>query len=503
MKFSEYRNYDATGLAELIQSGQVHADELLDVAIARAAEVNPHINALHTPLHDFSRQRAKDLDSQKPFAGVPFLLKDLQHALKGFPLANGSAACFDSVPLDNSSIVDRYLASGLLPFSKTTTPEFGLLGVTETQAYGATRNPWNLERTPGGSSGGSAAAVAAGIVPMASANDGGGSIRIPASHCGLFGLKPSRGRVPTGPYYGEVWMGASADHVLTRSVRDSAVMLDALHGGDIGGPFEIKPPAIPYAELIKQAPRKLTIGYTTESPIDTKVDQSCIDAVHHTVQLLKDMGHRVEEAKPDYNGMELAYDYLMIYFASVAAVVRDLRKQNGNRIVKKIEAITRTLASLGETISAGEFYQSRQNWNTYSRSMGDFHSRYDLFLTPSVARPPMKIGESAPNPIELFALTMSNRMGLGKLLLKSGLIEKMARDNLKFTPFSQLANLTGLPAMSVPLHWAEGKMDKTNKTDELPIGVQFVAPPEAEDLLLQVAAQLEEANPWFEKVADI
>lgn len=494
MKFSEYRSYDATGLATLVQSRQVKADELLDIAIARAAEVNPQINALHTPLHDFSRQLAKTLDTQLPFAGVPFLLKDLQHALKGFPLANGSAACFDSVPLENASIVDRYLDSGLLPFSKTTTPEFGLLAVTETQAYGATRNPWDLERTPGGSSGGSAAAIAAGIVPMASANDGGGSIRIPASNCGLFGLKPSRGRVPVGPYYSEVWMGASADHVLTRSVRDSAAMLDVLQGTDRGTSVELRPPAIPYAEIIKQAPKKLTIAYSTVSPVGTEVDQSCIDAVQHTIKLLENMGHTVEEATPDYDGMALANDYLMLYFANVAAVVRGMRKQNGTKIVKQLEAITRTLATIGESISAGEFYQSKLNWNTYSRSMGRFHTQYDLFLTPSVAMPPMNIGETAPKAIELFALSLSNRLGLGKLLLKSGLIEKMARDNLRPNPFSQLANLTGQPAMSVPMHWTK---------NELPVGVQFIAPFGAEDLLFQMAIQLEEANPWFQRVANI
>lgn len=494
MKFEEYRQYDATALAALVKSGEVQASELLEIAIARAAEVNPKINALHTPFHDFAHQQANKTNKHQPFAGVPFLLKDLQHALKGFPLANGSMACLDAMPKYNASLVDRYLASGLLPFAKTTTPEFGLLAVTETRAHGETRNPWNLERTPGGSSGGSAASIAAGIVPMASANDGGGSIRIPASHCGLFGLKPSRARVPTGPHYSEVWMGASTDHVLTRSVRDSATMLDALQGKDIGAPFEIKPPMMPYAEVIKQPTQKLSIAYTTESPIGTHVDQACVDALQHTLQLLESMGHTVEEAKPNYDGMMLAQDYLMLYFASVAAIVRDIRQHSGRHRVKELEAITRTAATVGESISAGEFYQSKQNWNTYSRCMGTFYERYDLFVTPSAAMPPIKIGESAPNPFELFALTVSNRMGLGKLLRRSGLIEKMARDNLKFTPFTQLANLTGLPAMSVPLYWSQ---------DALPIGVQFIGPVGAEDHLLQLAAQLEEANPWFDKVAEI
>lgn len=494
MEFSEYRNYDATALAELISSGQVSANELLDVAISRATQVNPHINALHTPFHDFARKRTKQVDTQLPFAGVPFLLKDIQHALKGYPMSSGSAACHEFLPLKNASVVDRYLASGLIPFAKTTTPELALLGVTEARAYGATRNPWNLQHTPGGSSGGSAAAVASGIVPMASANDGGGSIRVPASHCGLVGLKPSRGRVPVGPNYGEVWMGASADHALTRTVRDSALMLDVIQGADIGAAFEIKPPVTPYSEFITQPAEKLTIAFSVESPIDTEVDQCCKDAVYHTVDLLMDMGHQVEERKPDYNGLALVNDFRMLYFANVAASVNGLRKQRGNSVVKKLEVFTRTLAILGEMVSAGDFFQSRQNWNTYSRVMGEFHSRYDLFLTPSVAMPPIKIGEQAPNRLELFALTLTNHLGLGKLLLKSSLLEKMARDNLRPIPFSQLANLTGQPAISLPLYWTE---------DNLPIGVQFMAAFGAEDRLLRLAAQLEEASPWFNRVADI
>jgi len=205
---------------------------------------------------------------------------------------------------------------------------------------------------------------------MASANDGGGSIRIPASHCGLFGLKSSRGRVPVGPSYSEVWMGASADHVLTRSVRDSALMLDALQGTDIGAPFEIKLPDDSYAEIIKQGPNKLKIAFSTESPIGTHVDQNCIDAVMNTVKRLEDMGHYVEEAKPSYDGLELAHDYLMLYFATVASTVRGIREEAGYKGVAKLELITRSLATLGETISAGEFYKSKQNWNTYSRCMG-------------------------------------------------------------------------------------------------------------------------------------
>ena len=500
MEFSEYRHFDATGLKQLIQSGQVSANELLDVAIARAVQVNPHINALHTPLHDFSRKQINQLKSDMPFSGVPFLLKDLQHALKGYPLASGSAACQHYVPKANSTIVERYLESGLVPFSKTTTPEFGLLGVTEAQAYGATRNPWDLTRTPGGSSGGSAAAVAAGIVPMASANDGGGSIRIPASHCGLFGLKPSRGRVPTGPYYGEVWMGASADHVLTRSVRDSAIMLDSLCGKDRGASVDIVAPELSYAEYLQRAPEKLKIAYSYQSPIETEVDQSCVEAVRHTIGILQGLGHEVEEASPDYNGMSLAQDYLMLYFANVAAVVRGIRKEYGGKGVNKLEAITQTLALIGETLSAGEFYNSRQNWNTYSRVMGAFHQQYDLFLTPSVAMPAMKIGAQAPKPLELLALNMCNRMGFGRLLHKSGLIDKMARENLSATPFSQLANLTGQPAMSVPMYWTN--VDGDGKK-ELPIGVQFIAPFAEEGLLFQLAAQLEQTCPWFDRVANI
>ncbi|MBD3669426.1 MAG: amidase [Gammaproteobacteria bacterium] len=494
MKFDEYRRYDALGLAQLVKQGDVTPPELVELAIERCEQINPSLNAVITPMYDYARKHVPGKSGAGVFHGVPFLLKDIQHALKGFALSSGSAACRDHTPEDNAELVERYLQTGLIPFGKTNTPEFALLGVTEPRAFGPTRNPWDLSRTPGGSSGGSAAAVAAGMVPIASANDGGGSIRIPASNCGLFGLKPSRGRVPVGPQHAEVWMGMSSDHVLTRSVRDSAAMLDQIQGPDIGAPYEIRPPIRPYLQEIETEPGQLRIAFDTSSPLGTEVDSECRQAIEDTARLLEDIGHHVEAARPDYDGMSLARDYLYHNFATMAASARNIRANLGRDKLRKLEPVSRALAQLGETISAGEFYVSKERWNDYGRAMGRFHQQYDLYLTPSTATPPPRIGALAPSALEVLMLEASSRLGFGRLLLKSGLIDKMARDNLQATPFTQLANLTGQPAMSVPLHWSQ---------QGLPLGVQFVAPFGGEAVLFQLAAQLERARPWMHRTPDL
>src|SRR5688572_9077716 len=307
--FKEYGNYDALGLAELVRNRQVSAPELLEAALARAEAVNPKLNAIITPMHDIARARAKET-LEGPFAGVPFLTKDLFQEYAGVRTAYGCKALKAAgyTAAEHSEIVRRWLAAGTVIFGRTNTPEFGAKGITEPDAWGATRNPWNLAHTPGGSSGGSAAAVAAGIVPMAGGNDGGGSIRLPAGHCGLFGLKPGRGRTPWGPAYAELMHGAAMNHVLTRSVRDSAAMLDATHGPEIGSMYRIEPPARPYLEEVTREPGRLRIGFTAASPIGTDVDPEAVTAVRNAAKLLESLGHHVEEAAPDIDGMQLAQD---------------------------------------------------------------------------------------------------------------------------------------------------------------------------------------------------
>ncbi len=298
--FKEYLQHDATGLADLIARGEVSASEVLEAALARAAEVNPQLAAICIPMEAIARQRAQTA-LHGPFAGVPFLLKDIGQDYAGVPSTSGSRALRDWVPPQHAEIVRRFLDAGLVVCGKTATPEFALRAETAPLIWERpTRNPWDLTRTPGGSSGGSAAAVAAGIVPAAGASDGGGSIRIPASYCGLFGLRPSRGRVPNGPAEAEVWDGASSQHVLCRSVRDSARLLDAIAGPDRGGPFVITHPAQPFGDVIARPPRPLRIGYCTDSPLGTSVHAACVQAVLHTAKLLTGLGHAVEPAAPSY-----------------------------------------------------------------------------------------------------------------------------------------------------------------------------------------------------------
>src|SRR5688572_2259402 len=305
----EVLQLDAVAQAELVRRGQLSASELLEAAIARAERLNPKPNGIVIPTYEIARARARGA-LNGPLAGVPFLIKDLFQDYAGVLASSGSHALrrAGATPDRHSEIVARDLAAGLVIFGRTNTPEFGAKGITEPEAWGATRNPWNLDHIPGGSSGGSAAAVAAGIVPMAGGNDGGGSIRLPAGHCGLFGLKPGRGRTPWGPTYAEMMHGAAMNHVLTRSVRDSAAMLDATHGPEIGSMYRIAPPERPYLEEVTREPGRLRIGFTAASPIGTDVDPEAVTAVRNAAKLLESLGHHVEEAAPDIDGMQLAQD---------------------------------------------------------------------------------------------------------------------------------------------------------------------------------------------------
>jgi amidase len=489
MRFDEYRRHDATGLASLVRAGEITADELLKLAQARLVAVEPHINAVPIRMAEQARsQMAAGIAG--PFAGVPFLIKDISQDYAGVPTTMGSRALRDWRPNEHAETVRRFLAAGLVIFGKTATPELALKGRTESLRWGATRNPWNLGRTPGGSSGGAAAAVAAGIVPMAGANDGGGSIRIPAACCGLFGLRPSRGRVPSGPAAGEIWEGASSDHVLTRSVRDSAAMLDCLQGADIGAPFVIDRPDRTYSEIIGQPPPRLRIALCTRSPLGLPVDAQVAAATERTARLLESLGHSVDLAEPEIDGAALARSYLMMYFGQVAATISEVARLTGAPETE-FEAETRVLGLLGRTVSAGEYVERRRQWNSYARALGHFFERYDLYLTPSLASPPQPIGSDALPAWQQRVLTPVLSLGLGRLLIKSGIVETLATESLRHVPFTQLSNLTGTPSMSVPLHQG---------SDGLPIGSHFVAPFGREDRLLQVAAQLEQAAPWFDRV---
>jgi amidase len=489
--FKEYDQYDGLGLAELIRTRQVSADEVCEAAVRRIERYNPKLNAVVTPLFEFARRSIAQGLPAGAFQGVPFLLKDLLSILAGAPLSFGCKALKDFVPDHDSELVRRFKQAGLVILGKTNTPEFGLVAYTEPELFGPTRNPWDSTRTPGGSSGGAAAAVSSGMVPLAGAGDGGGSIRIPAAYCGLFGLKPSRGRIPTGPDFGELWQGAVVEHVITRTVRDSAAMLDAAAGADVGAPFVVAPPERPYLEEIGREPPRLRIAFHLRSPIGTPVHPENEKAVLQAAVMLQKLGHEVSEASPDLDGMALARSYLTMLYGEVAADLKDLEQVLGRAAgPQDVEAATWTLGLLGRCESAASMAAARRLWGRAARTLGRFHEVFDLYLTPSTAQPPARIGELKPKPHEVAALNAINRLGRGRWLRRSGIIERLAIRNMARTPFTQLANFTGQPAMSVPLHWTR---------EGLPCGVHFMARIGDEGTLLRLAAQLEKASPWFHR----
>jgi amidase len=374
---------------------------------------------------------------------------------------------------------------------KTNTPEFGLVAYTEPELFGPTRNPWDLSRTPGGSSGGAAAAVAAGMVPLAGAGDGGGSIRIPAAYCGLFGLKPSRGRIPTGPDFGELWQGAVVEHVITRTVRDSAAMLDSIWGADVGAPFIVAAPERPYLDEIRCEPPRLRIAFDLRSPIGTPVHPENVKAVLQTALMLQKLGHDLEEASPDIDGKMLARTYLTMLYGEVAADLKDLGRVLGRPArPQDVETATWTLGLLGRCEPAAALAEARRLWGRAARTMGRFHETYDLYMTPTTAQPPARIGELRPKSHEIGVLGVVNRLGLGCWLRRSGIIDRIAIQNMARTPFTQLANFTGQPAMSAPLHWTR---------EGLPCGVHFMARIGDEATLFRLASQLEKEQPWFQR----
>lgn len=495
MTFAEYRSYDALGLAELVRTGQVSPQALLDLAIARAEEVNPAINAIIHPLYERARtelqQRSATADS--PFAGLPFLIKDLGLALQGTPLRIGSRSTAGDVSTESSYLVNDFEAAGMTIFGKTNTPEFGLTPFTEPELFGPTRNPWNTDYTAGGSSGGSAAAIAAGIVPLATASDGGGSIRMPASCCGLFGLKPSRGRLSLGPAAGEMWGGAVVEGCNSRSVRDSAAFLDHFSRPGVGELYHAPQPTLAFSSLQNEAVGKLRIAYSTEHPLGLPVDKDVIQAVENAVELLVSLGHEVEAVPLPYQREDLTETFLHHIMGEVNAELRRIGKQRGRKVARtEVEANTYALNMLGDTISAGEYAYHRSQWNDLARRQGRFHQTYDCLLTPTVALAPFPIGGLQATAAEALMINVLNRLRLGSLLKAN--IGQLAEKVFAYMPFTPIANMTGQPAMSVPLHWnAKG----------LPVGVMFTSAIYREDILFRLAFQLEAALPWMNKVPEL
>lgn len=495
MRHDEYLKHDATALAACVARGDVSAPELLALARAQMARVQPSLNALVRPLDALAdRQLARP--PHGPLAGVPMLVKDSVLDVAGVPTGYGSAGFAGIVPPSNAFALERLLNAGAVVFGKTNLPEMGLKGVSDSRANGRVANPWNPAHVAGGSSGGSAAAVAAGVVPMAGGNDGGGSLRIPAACCGLFALKPSRGRISNGPGIGEVWFGACSEGVISRSVRDSALALDVLCGPEPGDPFVTARPERPFVQSLAQPGPRLRVAFSTASPVGTPVDAEAVAAVERTARLLEGLGHHVEAAAPPIDGHALAQSFVHLYFGQIPATMGWALSMGARR--QDFELLTQVMAVIGQSVGAGTLTGHLAGWNGFARTLAAFQQRFDVWLTPTLAGPPLVHGAIDPPPALRAVLTLLLNTGLLGLLAKAGLlkstIDRIAIDNLTPYPFTQLANLTGVPAMSVPLHWTSGG---------LPLGVQFVGRMGDEATLLQLAAELESAQPWFDRLPAI
>lgn len=487
MRFPEYESYDAVGLATLVKQGAISAEELLDAAIERIEFYNPSLNAVICKMYDEAHQAIKQGLPDGPFRGVPFLLKDLLTDYAGVPLTSGSRFTQDYVPAVDSELVLRMKRAGLVIAGKTNVPEFGLSSVTEPALFGPARNPWDVSRSPGGSSGGSAAAVASGMVPMAHGNDGAGSIRIPASHCSLFGLKPTRGRTPGGSPIMRMWENMVVEHVLTRTVRDSALMLDVLSGPELGSTIALPEPTESYAQSLDKPRASLRMGLMTEPFFASSVTTDCVTAATQAATFCEALGHTVEPVSFTFSSEEVSLAYVIVISGEMAATIKRLSSVTKHKLKHHdLEKQTALIRHLGEHLSAADFAWAGDVLDNATRQMANHFQSCDVLITPTMAAPPPKIGQLKPDFFEQSMIEVLSHVPFAPLLQKA--LEHAATRNFAFYPFTPIFNISGQPAMSVPLYWNDEK---------LPIGVQFAAKFGDEETLLQLAAQLEKHHPWW------
>ena len=472
MAFREYGNYDGVGLADLVRKKQVSAAELLDEAIARTAKVDPEINAVVVKHYDYARRQIDRGLPDGPFTGVPFLLKDLD-LLETTRTTFGASVFKENVADHTGTLAQRFLDSGVTMFGKSSSPEFGLLPTTESRLFGPTRNPWNLAHSSGGSSGGAAAAVAARILPVAHASDGGGSIRIPASASGVFGMKPSRARNPLGPDRGEGWGGFSCGHVVSISVRDSAVMLDAIHGPEASSPYVAPPPERPFSQEVGRDPGRLRIAFTDKSPYGDAIDPEIAASVRDVAALLGGLGHHVEERAPAL-AADPAAVMATIVAANTALSVRLAEQRFGREMTDNdFETLTIASAHNAQRATATDYVAAQLSAFAISRGLASFFETCDVFLCPTLCSPPLRIGE-----INSMSEDLSH-------------IAPILR---RYMPATSMFNMSGQPAMSVPLAWnAAG----------LPLGMMFASRFGHEATLFRLAAQLEQERPWRNRLPPV
>ncbi len=492
LPFPEYDALDGLGLGELVRRKQISATDVLNAALARIAARNPRLNAVVRLLEQEARASLTAIPADAPFAGVPMLIKDLQATIAGVPTSHGTRPMQAVIATHDSELITRYRRAGAVFVGRSNTPEFGLTPFTESEALGPARNPWDTTRTTGGSSGGSGAAVAARIVPIGHGGDGGGSLRIPASCNGVFGLKPTRGRVPTGPDVGDAWRGFAQEHVITRSVRDSAAMLDLTAGEDAGAPVACPRQDRPFLEEVTTEPGRLRIAMTSTPFFGRHVHADCKTALADAAALLTSLGHDVEEAEPVLDGESLAKSFLTVVAAECRADLEWMGEQLGRAVRRSdVEVATWALGLVGRHFRASDYSTAVRRLQTAGRTVGQFFTQYDLLITPTLADPPFVIGALQPKPYERAALSILGALGLGRVLGSGGLLSEMADKAFGFIPYTPLFNVTGQPAMSVPLYWnAAG----------LPIGTHVVGRFGDEATLFRVAGQLERARPWIDRV---
>ena len=465
MAIEGYADLDATDLARLIAEGELSELEVLEEAIERAERVNPQLNALVYPWYDHAREQAAAGLPEGPLHGVPFLLKDLGTAYAGQMMSSGSRIYADDVAGHDHAMTARYKAAGLSIFGRSTSPEFGLTATTESLLHGKTRNPWNLEHTSGGSSGGASALVAAGVLPIANASDGGGSIRIPASCTGLFGLKPTRGRTPMGPDVGEGWAGMSTIHAVSKSVRDSALLLDCTAGPDVGAPYFAPPPERPWSDEAGRDPGKLRVGVVRAAFNEVEVHPDCLAAVEHAADLCRQLDLEVEDAALEIPE-QLRSSSVDIIRAATRVMVEDRAAALGREPnPEDVEPLTWRMIQADRS-SGADYLRATRAVHATGRIVAGWFAEYDVMLTPTMAHPPMEIGR--------LALDREDYMEQG-------------RDILQAVGFTATFNAAGNPAASVPLYWNEVG---------LPIGTQFAARYGDEATLIRLAGALEQLQPW-------
>ncbi len=491
MSFAEYASHDGVGLAELVRRGEVTPLELVEEALARIARVDPALRAVTERFDERARAQARGALPDGPFRGVPFALKDLLSNLAGTKMACGSAFLRDNVCDHDSMLVERYRAAGLVFVARTASPELGLAPVTEPELRGPTGTPWAPERAAGGSSGGSAALVAAGALPMSNGGDGGGSLRIPASCCGAFGFKPTRGRTPAGPDAGEHWHGLAIEHAITRSVRDSAALLDATSAPDDGAPYPAPAAAGPFRDEVGRPPGRLRIAWTARPFLPSNVEADAVRAVEDAARLCSALGHHVEEAAPPIDPQRFARALLAVIAAETAAEVAAIERLRGRRRRRgELETSTELVAMYGRAVTGEQVCTALRELRELGRTMAAFHRRHDIILTPTLASPPPLHHALRSVGVQDLAERAIVRSGVDHLLRVPGVIDAMAARVYQFIPWTPLANATGAPSMSVPLWW---------NPQGLPCGVMFSGRFGDDATLFRLAAQLETARPWAQR----